>query len=431
MNILLVGSGGREHAIAWKINQSPKLQNLYIAPGNAGTRSIGTNVEISDTDIEGLKNFASAKEIDLTIVGPEAPLALGIVDVFMEAGLPIFGPKAAAARLESSKSFAKSVMEKWKIPTASHVSFSEPDEAIAYLDEITSFPTVIKADGLAAGKGVYICQNKVEAISAITEIMVSKIFGNAGKTLVIEEFLDGWELSAFAFTDGKSISELVAACDYKKIGEGDTGPNTGGMGAFSPPRIWDQNMKDKIMDLVIRPVIDGMRTDHEPFMGTLFAGMMITNEGPKVVEFNCRLGDPETQVLLPLLESDLLDIVESCVNGTLESSDVKWKSNSSVAIVLASGGYPNSYSTGHRISGISHLDDKTEIFHAGTTTNSEGDVITNGGRVLSVNAVANNMELARSIAYAGAKRISFKDVYMRNDIAKDVGWQTKINDGFE
>ena len=421
MNILLVGSGGREHAIAWKINQSPKLQKLYIAPGNAGTRSIGTNVEISDTDIEGLKSFASAKEIDLTIVGPEAPLALGIVDVFMEAGLPIFGPKAAAARLESSKSFAKNVMEKWKIPTASHVSFNEPEEAIAYLDEITSFPTVIKADGLAAGKGVYICQNKVEAVSAITEIMVSKVFGNAGKTLVIEEFLDGWELSAFAFTDGKSISELVAACDYKKIGEGDTGSNTGGMGAFSPPRIWDQNMRDKIMDLVIRPVIDGMRTDHEPFMGTLFAGMMITNEGPKVVEFNCRLGDPETQVLLPLLESDLLDIVESCVNGTLESSDVKWKSNSSVAIVLASGGYPNSYSTGHKISGISHLDDKTKIFHAGTTTNSEGDVITNGGRVLSVNAVAHNMELARSTAYAGAKRISFKNVYMRNDIAKDVG----------
>ena len=421
MNVLLVGSGGREHALAWKINQSPKLDRLFIAPGNAGTQSLGTNLQISDTDIDGLLQFAKKNDGGLTIVGPEAPLASGIVDIFADAELPIFGPKAAAAKLESSKSFAKKVMENWGIPTASHVSFNKPDQAIAYLDEITSFPTVIKADGLAAGKGVYICQNKAEAVSAITEIMVSKVFGNAGKTLVIEEFLDGWELSAFAFTDGNSISELVAACDYKRIGEDDTGPNTGGMGAFSPPPIWDQNMKDEIMDLVIKPVIDGMRTDHEPFMGTLFAGMMITNEGPKVVEFNCRLGDPETQVLLPLLDSDLLDIMESCVNGTLESSDVKWSSNSSVAIVLASGGYPNSYSTGHRIDGLSHLDEKTKIFHAGTTTNSKGEVVTNGGRVLSVNAVAKNMDLARSTAYAGAKRISFKDVYMRNDIANDVG----------
>jgi len=421
LNVLLVGSGGREHALAWKINQSPKLDRLFIAPGNAGTQSLGTNLQISDTDIDGLLQFAKKNDVGLTIVGPEAPLASGIVDIFADAELPIFGPKAAAAKLESSKSFAKKVMEKWGIPTASHVSFNKPDQAIAYLDEITSFPTVIKADGLAAGKGVYICQNKAEAVSAITEIMVSKVFGNAGKTLVIEEFLDGWELSAFAFTDGNSISELVAACDYKRIGEDDTGPNTGGMGAFSPPPIWDQNMKDEIMDLVIKPVIDGMRTDHEPFMGTLFAGMMITNEGPKVVEFNCRLGDPETQVLLPLLDSDLLDIMESCVNGTLESSDVEWSSNSSVAIVLASGGYPNSYSTGHRIDGLSHLDEKTKIFHAGTTTNSKGEVVTNGGRVLSVNAVAKNMDLARSTAYAGAKRISFKDVYMRNDIANDVG----------
>jgi len=421
LNVLLVGSGGREHALAWKINQSPKLDRLFIAPGNAGTQSLGTNLQISDTDIDGLLQFAKKNDVGLTIVGPEAPLASGIVDIFADAELPIFGPKAAAAKLESSKSFAKKVMENWGIPTASHVSFNKPDQAIAYLDEITSFPTVIKADGLAAGKGVYICENKAEAVSAITEIMVSKVFGNAGKTLVIEEFLDGWELSAFAFTDGNSISELVAACDYKRIGEDDTGPNTGGMGAFSPPPIWDQNMKDEIMDLVIKPVIDGMRTDHEPFMGTLFAGMMITNEGPKVVEFNCRLGDPETQVLLPLLDSDLLDIMESCVNGTLESSDVKWSSNSSVAIVLASGGYPNSYSTGHRIDGLSHLDEKTKIFHAGTTTNSKGEVVTNGGRVLSVNAVAKNMDLARSTAYAGAKRISFKDVYMRNDIANDVG----------
>ena len=232
MNVLLVGSGGREHALAWKISQSPKLDRLFIAPGNAGTQSLGTNLQISDTDIDGLLQFAKKNDVGLTIVGPEAPLASGIVDIFADAELPIFGPKAAAAKLESSKSFAKKVMGKWGIPTASHVSFNKPDKAIAYLDEITSFPTVIKADGLAAGKGVYICKNKAEAVSAISEIMVSKVFGNAGKTLVIEEFLDGWELSAFAFTDGNSISELVAACDYKRIGEDDTGPNTGGMGAF-------------------------------------------------------------------------------------------------------------------------------------------------------------------------------------------------------
>ena len=251
--------------------------------------------------------------------------------------------------------------------------------------------------------------------------MVEKVFGTAGTTLVIEEFLDGWELSAFVFTDGKSVSEIVAACDYKRIGEGDTGPNTGGMGAYSPPHIWNQKIKDEIMNLVVKPVIDGMRKEYEAFTGTLFAGMMITKDGPKVIEFNCRLGDPETQVLLPLLKSDLLDVAVACANGTLKTSDVEWSTDASVAIVVASGGYPNSYSTGHKISGLGNLDDKTKIFHAGTTTNPEGDVITNGGRVLSINAVSENMELAKSTAYADARKIFFKDIYMRNDIAKDIG----------
>ena len=421
MKVLLVGSGGREHAIAWKIKQSPKLDKLYIAPGNAGTQSLGINLNISDTDIDALLNFAKERDIDLTIVGPEAPLASGIVDVFSEAKLPIFGPRAAAARLESSKSFAKKVMKKWDIPTASYTSFDEPLEAIAYIDDISSFPTVVKADGLAAGKGVYICQNRLEAVSAINEIMVEKVFGTAGTTLVIEEFLDGWELSAFVFTDGKSISEIAAACDYKRIGEGDTGPNTGGMGAYSPPHIWNQKIKDEIMNLVVKPVIDGMRKEYEAFTGTLFAGMMITKDGPKVIEFNCRLGDPETQVLLPLLKSDLLDVAVACANGTLKTSDVEWSTDASVAIVVASGGYPNSYSTGHKISGIGNLDGKTKIFHAGTTTNPEGDIVTNGGRVLSINAVSENMELAKSTAYADARKIFFKDIYMRNDIAKDIG----------
>ena len=418
MKILLIGSGGREHAIAWKINQSPKLEKLFIAPGNAGTESIGTNVEIADTDIEALKNFALAREIDLTIVGPEAPLALGIVDVFVEAGLPIFGPTASAAKLESSKSFAKDVMEKWDIPTASHKVFQDSEEANSYLESLNSFPTVLKADGLAAGKGVYICQHKSEAVTALQDIMVSKVFGDAGTTLVIEEFLEGWELSVFAFTDGESISDLVAACDYKRIGEGDTGPNTGGMGAFSPPRIWDQNLKDQIRDLVIRPIVEAMRTDYEPFIGTIFAGMMMTAEGPKVVEFNCRLGDPETQAILPLLGNDILEIFESCVNGRLNSVNVDWRKDASVAVVLASGGYPSAYTTGYPIDGLVLGRDSVNIFHAGTKLDGEGKIVTNGGRVLAVNALAPDINQAADVVYENIREITFSNMYYRTDIGK-------------
>ena len=418
MKILLIGSGGREHAIAWKINQSPKLEKLFIAPGNAGTKSIGTNVEIADTDIEALKNFALASEIDLTIVGPEVPLALGIADVFVEAGLPIFGPTASAAKLESSKSFAKDVMEKWDIPTASHKVFQDSEEANSYLESLNSFPTVLKADGLAAGKGVYICQHKSEAVTALQDIMVSKVFGDAGTTLVIEEFLEGWELSVFAFTDGESISDLVAACDYKRIGEGDTGPNTGGMGAFSPPRIWDQNLKDQIRDLVIRPIVEAMRTDYEPFIGTIFAGMMMTAEGPKVVEFNCRLGDPETQVILPLLRNDILEIFESCVNGRLKSVKVEWRKDASVAVVLASGGYPSAYTTGYPIDGLALGGDSVNIFHAGTKLDGEGRIVTNGGRVLAVNALAQDINQAADVVYENIRAITFSDMYYRTDVSK-------------
>ena len=418
MKILLIGSGGREHAIAWKINQSPKLEKLFIAPGNAGTKSIGTNVEIADTDIEALKNFALAREIDLTIVGPEAPLALGIVDVFVEAGLPIFGPTASAAKLESSKSFAKNVMEKWDIPTALHKVFQDSEDANSYLEGLNSFPTVLKADGLAAGKGVYICQHKSEAMSALQDVMVSKVFGDAGTTLIIEEFLEGWELSVFAFTDGESISDLVAACDYKRIGEGDTGPNTGGMGAFSPPRIWDQNLKDQIRDLVIRPIVEAMRTDHEPFVGTIFAGMMITAEGPKVVEFNCRLGDPETQAILPLLGNDILEIFESCVNGRLNSVKVEWRKDASVAVVLASGGYPSAYTTGYPIDGLALGGDSVNIFHAGTKLDGEGKIVTNGGRVLAVNALAPDINQAADVVYENIREITFSNMYYRTDIGK-------------
>ena len=418
MKILLVGSGGREHAIAWKINQSPKLEKLYVAPGNAGTKSLAINLDISDSDIQGLKNFALQEEIDLTIVGPETPLALGIVDVFMEAGLPIFGPTASAARLESSKSFAKAVMEKWRIPTASYEAFDDPQKAVTYLEGLDTFPTVLKADGLAAGKGVYICQDKSEAITALNDLMVDKVFGDAGTTLVVEEFLEGWELSAFAFSDGETISNLVAACDYKRIGEGDTGPNTGGMGAFSPPKLWDENLIGQIEDLVINPVIQAMKTDHEPFVGTIFAGMMITDKGPKVVEFNCRLGDPETQVILPLMKNDILDVFTSCVNGELKRIKVEWGKDASVAVVLASGGYPGRYETVYLVDGLEAVTDSVHVFHAGTKLNSEGKIVTDGGRVLAVNTLGENINEASEAAYEHIEKINFYDMYYRKDIAK-------------
>ncbi len=418
MKILLVGSGGREHAIAWKINQSPKLEKLYVAPGNAGTKSLAINLNISDSDIQGLKNFALQEEIELTIVGPETPLALGIVDVFMEAGLPIFGPTASAARLESSKSFAKAVMEKWRIPTASYEVFDDSQKAVTYLEGLDTFPTVLKADGLAAGKGVYICQDKSEAITALNDLMVDKVFGDAGTTLVVEEFLEGWELSAFAFSDGETISNLVAACDYKRIGEGDTGPNTGGMGAFSPPKLWDENLIAQIEDLVINPVVQAMKTDHEPFVGTIFAGMMITDKGPKVVEFNCRLGDPETQVILPLMKNDILDVFTSCVNGELKRIKVEWGKDASVAVVLASGGYPGGYTTGYLVDGLEAVTDSVHVFHAGTKINSEGKIVTDGGRVLAVNTLGENISEASEAAYEHIEKINFYDMYYRKDIAK-------------
>ncbi len=418
MKILLVGSGGREHAIAWKINQSPKLEKLYVAPGNAGTKSLAINLNISDSDIQGLKNFALQEEIELTIVGPETPLALGIVDVFMEAGLPIFGPTASAARLESSKSFAKAVMEKWRIPTASYEVFDDSQKAVTYLEGLDTFPTVLKADGLAAGKGVYTCQDKSEAITALNDLMVDKVFGDAGTTLVVEEFLEGWELSAFAFSDGETISNLVAACDYKRIGEGDTGPNTGGMGAFSPPKLWDENLIGQIEDLVINPVVQAMKTDHEPFVGTIFAGMMITDKGPKVVEFNCRLGDPETQVILPLMKNDILDVFTSCVNGELKRIKVEWGKDASVAVVLASGGYPGGYTTGYLVDGLEAVTDSVHVFHAGTKINSEGKIVTDGGRVLAVNTLGENISEASEAAYEHIEKINFYDMYYRKDIAK-------------
>ena len=418
MKILLVGSGGREHAIAWKINQSPRLEKLYVAPGNAGTRSVATNIDIPESDIQSLKNFALQEEIDLTIVGPETPLALGIVDEFMELGLPIFGPTASAARLESSKSFAKAVMEKWSIPTGSHEVFSDPQKAVTYLEGLDIFPTVLKADGLAAGKGVYICQDKSEAMTALNDLMVTKVFGDAGTTLIVEEFLDGWELSAFAFSDGETTSSLVAACDYKRIGEGDTGPNTGGMGAFSPPKLWDKNLIGQIEDQVINPIVQAMKTDHEPFVGTIFAGMMITDKGPKVVEFNCRLGDPETQVILPLMKNDILDVFTSCVNGELKRIKVEWGKDTSVAVVLASGGYPGGYATGYLVNGLEAVSDSVNVFHAGTKLNSEGKIVTDGGRVLAVNTLGKNINEASETAYECIEKINFDDMYYRKDIAK-------------
>ena len=417
MKVLLVGGGGREHALAWKISQSALLTQLFIAPGNAGTSSFGTNIDITETDLEGLLHFVESQDVDLTIVGPEAPLAAGIVDRFSDNNRDIFGPKAGPARLESSKSFAKSLMRKWHIPTANSTLFHDHKQAATHLKQLTTYPTVIKADGLASGKGVYICRDEKEAYKAIKDLMVTRIFGDAGKLILIEEFLVGPEVSVFTFTDGTNISPIIAACDHKRIGEGDTGLNTGGMGAFSPPSFWSSSLENEITTEILKPIVRAMQTDVTPFIGTIFAGLMITAEGPKVVEFNCRLGDPETQVIIPLLQTDLLNVFKSCVHGNLGPKDVIWDDKASVSVVMASGGYPAKYNTGYEISGLHKIKDPVNIFHAGTRTNESGSVVTNGGRVLSVCATGSSIYETSDIVYQNIDKIDFKDKYVRRDIA--------------
>ena len=422
MRVLVVGNGGREHAIAWKLSQSPHVKRLYVAPGNAGTSGIAENVPISVSDFDGLLKCAASEDIDLTVIGPDAPLAAGIVDRFQEAGLVVFGPTQAAARIESSKVFAQELMTRHAVPTGAAEIFSSYEAAAAYV-QATPTPVVIKPDGLTAGKGVVIAETRSEAIETLRMQMVERTFGGAADSVLIEEYLEGQEISVFAFVDGEYVSPLVAACDYKRAGDGDTGPNTGGMGSFSPPlaSIWTAEMESQVLAEIVQPVASAMVQEGSPFRGVLYLGMIVTTAGPKVIEFNCRLGDPEAQVILPRLKSDLAEVMMSAARGTLSDVAIEWDSLACVTVVVASGGYPVEYGTGYEISG---LDEQSEavVFHAGTKamTGANGSghtVVTDGGRVLSVMARGETMSEAREAAYAGVERIRFKDSFYRRDIA--------------
>lgn len=417
MNVLVVGNGAREHAITWKLSRSPSVGNLFVAPGNAGTHFIASNVPVSSDDTPALIDFASDNSIDLTVIGPEAPLADGIVDSFTDAGILVFGPSQAASRIESSKVFAKTLMNDNAVPTAASESFTDFEAARAYLDTC-SLPIVVKADGLAAGKGVTVAQTREHAQQAIRESMLDRAFGDAGDCVLIEECMEGQEVSVFAFVDGAYVSPMVAACDYKRVGDGDTGPNTGGMGSFSPPlaQHWNERLESQVRASIMDPVAQGLIDIGCPYRGILYLGMMLTDDGPKVVEFNCRLGDPETQVILPRLKSDLAEIFLATARGELQDVQIEWDDRACVGVVAASGGYPASYNTGYPIHGIKETSPESTVFHAGTKI--DGDtILTDGGRVLTVSAIADTIEQARDLAYDNIKRISFNDSFHRTDIA--------------
>ena len=415
MNILVIGSGGREHTLVWKIKQSPKVKKIYCAPGNAGIASLAECVAIASDDIKGLLKFAQDNKIDLTVVGPEAPLVAGIVDEFEQYGLKIFGPNQAAAQLEASKAFSKEFLHRRNIPTAIYKIFDDPKPALEFLSQ-AQFPLVVKADGLAAGKGVVICKNFKEAQQAIDEIMVQKIFKSAGDRVVIEECLEGPEASILAISDGKHFFVLETAQDHKRIFDDDLGPNTGGMGAYSPAPVVTPEMMNKIITRIIEPSIRGMQKEGHPFKGVLYAGLMLTYQGPQVLEFNVRFGDPEAEAVLPRLKTDLVDIMLASIDGKLEKLSLKWDDRPCVCVVVASGGYPGSYETGKVIDGLDDIQDpQTFVFHAGTKL-EKGSVVTNGGRVLGVTSLGSTMEEAIARAYKAVDKIKFDRAFFRRDI---------------
>jgi phosphoribosylamine--glycine ligase len=416
MNILVLGSGGREHALVWKIAQSPLVEKIYCAPGNAGIAELATCVDISVGDSDRLIAFAKESGVDLIVVGPEDPLAAGIVDRFAEAGLSAFGPSGAAARLEASKVFAKEFMRRHKIPTAEYAEFDDPNDAEAYIERVGA-PIVVKADGLAAGKGVTVARSKEEAIQAVREAMVDKAFGGAGVKVVIEEFLEGEEASILAFADGKDVAPMMASQDHKAAYDGDAGPNTGGMGAYSPAPVVTPELLLETIEKILKPCVDGMAAEGSPYKGCLYAGLMITKSGPKVVEFNCRFGDPETQVVLPQLESDIVPILNACCDGTLAETPITWKQGACVTVVMASGGYPREYEKGKIISGLEEAGALADsfVFHAGTKSR-DGAIVTNGGRVLNVTAFGADIESTIRKAYDAVSKISFDKAHYRKDI---------------
>ena len=418
MKVLVIGKGGREHAIAWKLSQSAQISQLLCAPGNAGTAKTASNVPIAETDIEGLLSFAAQHDIDFTVVGPEAPLADGIVDRFQEAGLSIFGPTQAAARIESSKSFAKDLMLRSGVPTARAEVFQDFDAAREYVESLSP-PIVIKADGLAAGKGVVVADTTEGVVTALREQMVDRTFGSAGETVLIEEFLEGPELSVFAFVDGERISSLIAAVDYKRVGDGDTGPNTGGMGAYSPPLsvLWNREVERIARTDIMEPVVAALASEGCPYVGILYAGLMLTRDGLKVIEFNCRLGDPEAQVVLPRIETDLLELMLAAAAGKVDDAPLRVRSEACVGVVVASGGYPDSYETGFPVSGLNETHDDMTVFHAGTKLDDNEETVTDGGRVLTVSGSGATHKDARLRAYGAAARTTFDGSFFRSDIA--------------
>jgi len=417
MKVLIVGSGGREHALAWKLKQSPHAERIFCAPGNAGTAEIGENLAISASDLASLVQFAKENRADLTVVGPDDPLAAGIVDLFTEEGLRIFGPTKTAARLESSKIFAKQLMHEHGIPTAQAGTFEHSDDALRFCDRL-QFPIVIKADGLALGKGVIIASDPAAARSTIDEMMNQNRFGEAGRRVVVEEFLRGTECSLHALVDGANYRLLQTARDHKRALDGDAGPNTGGMGAFSPANNWTAELEDQFHKKIMRPLLRGLQEKKITFRGLLYPGLMLSADGAWVLEFNCRFGDPETQAILPRMKSDLLPLLEATIDGKIDTSTIEWDQRPAVTIVLASGGYPGKYETGKPISGLGEAAkiDNVQIFHAGTKRVND-EIVTAGGRVLAVTALGSTIETARACAYEAVSHIYFENCHYRRDIA--------------
>lgn len=416
MRVLVIGGGGREHALVWKLSQSPQVEEIYCIPGNPGIAALARCVDMDVTNNAALARFAREHNIGLTVVGPEIPLVNGICDTFAGQGLAVFGPSQAAAQIEGSKTFAKDLMQKYGIPSARYATFTSAEAAKAYIRE-QGAPIVVKADGLAAGKGVVVAFTVDEAVAAVDTMMTERIFGDAGTVLVVEEFMEGEEASLLAFTDGYTVVPMVAAQDHKRIFDNDEGPNTGGMGTYAPAPVVTEALKEQIVREVLQPVVEAMRKEGCLYKGCLYAGLMITAEGPKVVEFNARFGDPETQVVLPLLKTDLLAVLQACVEGNLADLDIKWSNEAAVCVVLAAGGYPGWYQKGLTISGI----DKAEqlgavVFHAGTARHND-ELVTAGGRVLGVTAVSSNIAAAVDKVYGAVPEIQFADMHYRRDIA--------------
>ena len=415
MRVLVVGGGGREHAICWKLAQSSKISKLYCAPGNAGIADVAECVPVGAEDIDGICAWAADNNIDLAVIGPEVPLAMGIVDRLNEAGVKTFGPNAKCAQLEASKSFTKAFLARHNIPTAGYREFTDKEELLANVG-IYGYPMVLKADGLAAGKGVVIPEDEESAVAAIEEMMGDRVFGNAADKIVVEEFLTGVEASMLCFVDHNTIVPMESAQDYKRIYDGDKGPNTGGMGTYSPSLLFDEDIEKQIREQILLPTLRGFQEDGLDFQGVLFIGLMLSEDGPKVIEFNNRFGDPETQSVLRRMEIDLLDVFTAVVDNRLNEIEIKWIDDRAVTVVLASGGYPGSYAKGKVITGLDKVDDDIVVFHAGTKFDEEGRIVTSGGRVLGVTATGATHDEARAKAYANAERIEFEGAYMRKDI---------------